>query len=179
MSEINLIKNLEKLKNIKPNQEWVNFTYENILNSDLETKPSFFQRVNILTYAPLTICVFLAVIVGSSITKEETPLQIAETEPKEEIEIKEEPVKQEPQIASINKVEEEIIVEDKNLSVIITEEILTKEIELRVEQLRSEVMACKRIEQEMLALSDEKKEICQEFEDQLNQLEEILGSENH
>ena len=59
----------------------------------------------------------------------------------------------------------------------VDKEALTKEIENRVERIRNEVKECKKIEQSLLIQDEKAKERCDNFEEQLNYLEQVLNSE--
>lgn len=193
MSEIDLIKKLERLRNVKPNKEWVNFTRESILSSNPTIqKQGFWESFNLVSLAPMMACVFTALVLGSFITSNNNEEEVAKEENiKVEdfsaavIDKKETPVsipeqkKETKEIASTNELEEDIM-EKMNLSVILNEvdkEALTKEIENRVERIRNEVKECKKIEQSLLIQDEKVKERCDNFEEQLNYLEQVLNSE--
>lgn len=195
MSEIDLIKKLERLRNVKPNKEWVNFTRESILSSNpIIQKQGFWESFNLVSLAPMMACVFTALVLGSFITSNNNEEEVAKEENiKVEdfsaavIDEKETPVsipeqkKETKEIASINDLEEDIM-EKMNLSVILNEvdkEALTKEIENRVERIRNEVKECKKIEQSLLIQDEKAKERCDNFEEQLNYLEQVLNSEEN
>lgn len=193
MSEIDLIKKLERLRSVKPNKEWVNFTRESILSSNpIIQKQGFWESFNLVSLAPMMACVFTALVLGSFITSNNNEEEVAKEENiKVEdfqaavIDKKETPInipeqkKETKEIASINDSEEGIM-EKMNLSVILNEvdkEALTKEIENRIERIRNEVKECKKIEQSLLAQDEKAKERCDNFEEQLNYLEQVLNSE--
>ena len=193
MSEIDLIKKLERLRNVRPNKEWVNFTRESILSSNpIIQKQGFWESFNLVSLAPMMACVFTAIVLGSFITSNKNEEEVAKEENiKVEdfsaavIDKKETPVnipeqkKENREIASINDLEDDIM-EKMSLSVILNEvdkEALTKEIENRVERIRNEVKECKKIEQSLLAQDEKVKERCDNFEEQLNYLEQVLNSE--
>lgn len=195
MSEIDLIKKLERLRNVKPNKEWVNFTRESILSSNpIIQKQGFWESFNLVSLAPMMACVFTALVLGSFITSNNNEEEVAKEENiKVEdfsaavIDEKEIPIsipeqkKETKEIASINDLEEDIM-EKMNLSVILNEvdkEALTKEIENRVERIRNEVKECKKIEQSLLIQDEKAKERCDNFEEQLNYLEQVLNSEEN
>lgn len=195
MSEIDLIKKLERLKNVKPNKEWVNFTRESILSSNpIIQKQGFWESFNLVSLAPMMACVFTALVLGSFITSNNNEEEVAKEEnikvedfqaavvDKKEIPISiPEQKKETKEIASINDLEEDIM-EKMNLSVILNEvdkETLTKEIENRVERIRNEVKECKKIEQSLLIQDEKAKERCDNFEEQLNYLEQVLNSEEN
>jgi len=193
MSEIDLIKKLERLRNVRPNKEWVNFTRESILSSNpIIQKQGFWESFNLVSLAPMMACVFAALVLGSFITSNKNEEEVAKEENiKVEdfsaavIDKKETPVsipeqkKETKEIASTNDLEKDIM-EKMNLSVILNEvdkEALTKEIENRIERIRNEVKECKKIEQSLLAQDEKVKERCDNFEEQLNYLEQVLNSE--
>lgn len=193
MSEIDLIKKLERLRNVRPNKEWVNFTRESILSSNpIIQKQGFWESFNLVSLAPMMACVFTAIVLGSFITSNNNEEEVAKEENiKVEdfsaavIDKKETPVnipeqkKENREIASINDLEDDIM-EKMSLSVILNEvdkEALTKEIENRVERIRNEVKECKKIEQSLLTQDEKIKERCDNFEEQLNYLEQVLNSE--
>lgn len=195
MSEIDLIKKLERLRNVKPNKEWVNFTRESILSSNpIIQKQGFWESFNLVSLAPMMACVFTALVLGSFITSNNNEEEVAKEEnikvedfqaavvDKKEIPISiPEQKKETKEIASINDLEEDIM-EKMNLSVILNEvdkETLTKEIENRVERIRNEVKECKKIEQSLLIQDEKAKERCDNFEEQLNYLEQVLNSEEN
>lgn len=195
MSEIDLIKKLERLRNVRPNKEWVNFTRESILSSNpIIQKQGFWESFNLVSLAPMMACVFTALVLGSFITSNNNEEEVAKEEnikvedfqaavvDKKEIPISiPEQKKETKEIASINDLEEDIM-EKMNLSVILNEvdkETLTKEIENRVERIRNEVKECKKIEQSLLIQDEKAKERCDNFEEQLNYLEQVLNSEEN
>lgn len=193
MSEIDLIKKLERLRNVRPNKEWVNFTRESILSSNpIIQKQGFWESFNLVSLAPMMACVFTAIVLGSFITSNNNEEEVAKEENiKVEdfsaavIDKKETPInipeqkKENREIASINDLEDDIM-EKMSLSVILNEvdkEALTKEIENRIERIRNEVKECKKIEQSLLIQDEKVKERCDNFEEQLNYLEQVLNSE--
>ncbi len=195
MSEIDLIKKLERLRNVRPNKEWVNFTRESILSSNpIIQKQGFWESFNLVSLAPMMACVFTALVLGSFITSNNNEEEVAKEEnikvedfqaavvDKKEIPISiPEQKKENREIASTNDLEKDIM-EKMNLSVILNEvdkEALTKEIENRVERIRNEVKECKKIEQSLLIQDEKAKERCDNFEEQLNYLEQVLNSEEN
>lgn len=200
MSELDLIKKLERLSDVKPSREWVNFTRDSILSSTPKAeKQSFFASFSFSSLAPMMACIFGALIFGSLVNLFNEKGEGAMTAKINSSENMTAGVldvianKEEPQVASIvqtneeastiagiDNVEEEmddLIMDEKNLAVILSEndkEAAIKEINSRLERIKNEVKECKRLEAQGL-LIDETKERCNNFEDQLNTFEQILG----
>jgi len=198
MSELDLIKKLERLSDVKPSREWVNFTRESILSSTPKMqKQSFFESFNFGSLAPMMACIFGALIFGSFVNlidnKSENTMTALNHEDVTAGVVDTLVNKEEPQTASIppkteeapivatNNMEEEddLIMDEKSLAVILNEndkQAAIKEINSRLERVKNEVKECKRLEaQGLLIEHEEAKERCENFENQLNTFEQFLG----
>lgn len=195
MSELDLIKKLERLSDVKPNKEWVKFTRESILSSTPELqKQGFFEGFHFKSLAPMMACVFGALIFGTLINTQEKEM-IAEIDIPEEmtasiidiVDIEEVkpanlPQKKELPIIATNDIEEEddLILDEQSLAVILNEadkETVIKQINSRLERVKNEVKECKRLG-ELLIDNEEAKERCANFENQLNTFEQYLREED-
>jgi hypothetical protein len=100
MSEMDLIKKLERLQKVKPSQEWVAFTKANILYAnEASSRQFFFSNFRFTTLAGVLTCVIAGFVVSVLLTpaneikptyhfSASTPVQeIIEAEPLKEQEI--------------------------------------------------------------------------------------------
>lgn len=186
MSEMDLIKKLERLQKVKPSQEWVAFTKANILYSnETPSRQFFFSNFRFTTLAGVLTCVIAGFVVSVLLTpaneikptyhfSASTPVQeIIEAEPLKEQEI--EVAKEEQEVASINIIEEPDI---SALGILDNNAYPLREMELEAEWYDKKVRECRRLEEQGL-LEGEKMEECLEYEDALNHLRRILSSENN
>ena len=188
MSELDLIKKLERLSAEKPNKDWVSFTRESILSSSPEIQKNSFERLieslDVRSLAPMMICIFAGLIFGGVTTlftpETENNLMTAVIEEGEAnvSEIASTFMKEEPVAAATPiKIEDDVLLDEQTLATMLNsenKETTLKEIESRIGQIKSEVIDCKRLG-EFLTGTD--KERCDELEDQYNKLEQILGEE--
>ena len=185
MSELHLIKKLERLNQEKPNKEWVNFTRDSIL---LETHTQEAQGVSVWfnqfkrsSFMPMTLCIFLAVICGIAITIDipTQEMQTAEIEPIIEttpIELTASIVEQTEVLEVAEVIAEPEVVEENSFSVTIDDmnNMLEGEVLDRASRIKEQVKECKRAEAQSM-LTDEQKQTCEELEEQLNTFEKFLG----
>jgi hypothetical protein len=187
MSELDLIKKLERLSAEKPNKDWVSFTRESILSSSPEIQKNSFERLieslDVRSLAPMMICIFAGLIFGGVTTlftpETENNLMTAVIEEGEAnvSEIASTLIEEEPVVATPLKIEDDVLLDEQTLATMLNsenKETTLKEIESRIGQIKSEVIDCKRLG-EFLTGTD--KERCDELEDQYNKLEQILGEE--
>ncbi len=186
MSELDLIKKLERLSAEKPNKDWVSFTRESILSSSPEIQKNSFERLieslDVRSLAPMMICIFAGLIFGGVTTlftpETENNLMTAVIE-EGEANISEiaSTLIEEPVVATSIQIEDDVLLDEQTLATMLNsenKETTLKEIESRIGQIKSEVIDCKRLG-EFLTGTD--KERCDELEDQYNKLEQILGEE--
>lgn len=187
MSELDLIKKLEKLSNEKPKREWVDFTRESILASAPQEERSFWQSLRLTEFAPVMICVFSALLVGGIISvpdQVEKELMTASIENNATASVfsanNEEKGEQAVSPASTMNVED---INEASLAVLLEEEgseEVFKELENRVERIKNEVKACKKLEEQgLLEEGTSTKTTCDEFEEQLNYLSQYLDEGNN
>ena len=191
MSELDLIKKLERLSAEKPNKDWVSFTRESILSSNPEIQKTSFERLmetlDVRSLTPMMICIFAGLIFGGVTTlftpgNEKTLMTAAVEEGSASVaEIASTtPVMEEEPLTSVQSVvplKEDILLDEQTLATMLNsenKEDTIKEIESRIEQIKNEVIDCKRLG-EFLTGTD--KERCDELEDQYNKLEQILGED--
>jgi hypothetical protein len=186
MSEIDLIRKLEKLREVKPNKEWVNFTKQSILNSKgiVDEGPNI--SIWIKQFTPLTICLCLALTFGilytSNTEENNTNNIVAESNESTTqftasvIDMVEE--EQEGVVAVIEEEEENIVIEEVIVADIIEEIDETEELSATVgvlkeiERIRQEVEIC--AEQEEY-LTDEQKETCENMKNQLEIIDKFTA----
>lgn len=186
MSELDLIKKLERLSAEKPNKDWVSFTRESILSSSPEIQKNSFERLieslDVRSLAPMMICIFAGLIFGGVTTlftpETENNLMTAVIE-EGEANVSEiaSTLIEEPVVATSIQIEDDVLLDEQTLATMLNsenKETTLKEIESRIGQIKSEVIDCKRLG-EFLTGTD--KERCDELEDQYNKLEQILGEE--
>lgn len=183
MSEMDLIKKLERLQKVKPSQEWVAFTKANILYSnETPSRQFFFSNFRFTTLAGVLTCVIAGFVVSVLLTpaNEIKPTyHFSASTPVQEI-IEAEPLKE--QEIEVAKEEQEIVAEEEiNISALGILDNNTdplREMELEAEWYDKKVRECRRLEEQGL-LEGEKMEECLEYEDALNHLRRILSSENN
>lgn len=183
MSEMDLIKKLERLQKVKPSQEWVAFTKANILYSnETPSRQFFFSNFRFTTLAGVLTCVIAGFVVSVLLTpaNEIKPTyHFSASTPVQEI-IEAEPLKE--QEIEVAKEEQEVVVEEEiNISALGILDNNTdplREMELEAEWYDKKVRECRRLEEQGL-LEGEKMEECLEYEDALNHLRRILSSENN
>ena len=183
MSEMDLIKKLERLQKVKPSQEWVAFTKANILYSnETPSRQFFFSNFRFTTLAGVLTCVIAGFVVSVLLTpaNEIKPTyHFSASTPVQEI-IEEEPLKE--QEIEVAKEEQEIVAEEEiNISALGILDNNTdplREMELEAEWYDKKVRECRRLEEQGL-LEGENMEECLEYEDALNHLRRILSSENN
>ena len=183
MSELDLIKKLEKLSNEKPKREWVDFTRESILASAPQEERSFWQSLRLTEFAPVMICVFSALLVGGIISvpdQGEKELMTASIENNATASVfstnNEEEREQAVSPASTIKVED---INEASLAVLLKEEG-SEEFFKEVERIKNEVKACKKLEEQgLLEEGTSTKTTCDEFEEQLNYLSQYLDEGNN
>ncbi len=169
MSEIDLIRQLEKLKQVKPNKEWVSFTKESILSSRevVEERQGFNLWVRQL--APLTICVCLAITFGILYTAN-TQEQTLETAEVNDDKIIEEPVSMMASIVEVIETAQEQ--QEEPIEEIAYSDIMenidsnsdTEAVLKEIERIRKEVVAC---EAQQEYLNEEQKQTCENMKKQL------------
>lgn len=191
MSELDLIKKLEKLSAEKPKKEWVDFTRESILaTTPVIEERNFWQSLRVREFAPMMICIFSALIIGGFISSPQGNEPGLMTAQMGEIENytasiitttqnnnEEEPaIEEEPVIAS-NPIINNDVVEEVSLSTLMSEgdkEAITKE----MERTLNGVKECKRLEEQgLLEEESNAKKTCDELEDRLNNLSQYLSEE--
>jgi hypothetical protein len=183
MSEMDLIKKLERLQKVKPSQEWVAFTKANILYSnETPSRQFFFSNFRFTTLAGVLTCVIAGFVVSVLLTpaNEIKPTyHFSASTPVQEI-IEAEPLKE--QEIEVAKEEQEVVVEEEiNISALGILDNNTdplREMELEAEWYDKKVRECRRLEEQGL-LEGENMEECLEYEDALNHLRRILSSENN
>ncbi len=183
MSEMDLIKKLERLQKVKPSQEWVAFTKANILYSnETSSRQFFFSNFRFTTLAGVLTCVIAGFVVSVLLTpaNEIKPTyHFSASTPVQEI-IEAEPLKE--QEIEVAKEEQEIVAEEEiNISALGILDNNTdplREMELEAEWYDKKVRECRRLEEQGL-LEGENMEECLEYEDALNHLRRILSSENN
>lgn len=183
MSEMDLIKKLERLQKVKPSQEWVAFTKANILYSnETPSRQFFFSNFRFTTLAGVLTCVIAGFVVSVLLTpaNEIKPTyHFSASTPVQEI-IEAEPLKE--QEIEVAKEEQEIVAEEEiNISALGILDNNTdplREMELEAEWYDKKVRECRRLEEQGL-LEGENMEECLEYEDALNHLRRILSSENN
>lgn len=183
MSEMDLIKKLERLQKVKPSQEWVAFTKANILYAnEASSRQFFFSNFRFTTLAGVLTCVIAGFVVSVLLTpaNEIKPTyHFSASTPVQEI-IEEEPLKE--QEIEVAKEEQEIVAEEEiNISALGIQDNNTdplREMELEAEWYDKKVRECRRLEEQGL-LEGENMEECLEYEDALNHLRRILSSENN
>lgn len=183
MSEMDLIKKLERLQKVKPSQEWVAFTKANILYSnETPSRQFFFSNFRFTTLAGVLTCVIAGFVVSVLLTpaNEIKPTyHFSASTPVQEI-IEAEPLKE--QEIEVAKEEQEIVAEEEinisALGILDNNAYPLREMELEAEWYDKKVRECRRLEEQGL-LEGEKMEECLEYEDALNHLRRILSSENN
>jgi hypothetical protein len=183
MSEMDLIKKLERLQKVKPSQEWVAFTKANILYSnETPSRQFFFSNFRFTTLAGVLTCVIAGFVVSVLLTpaNEIKPTyHFSASTPVQEI-IEAEPLKE--QEIEVAKEEQELVIEEEiNISALGILDNNTdplREMELEAEWYDKKVRECRRLEEQGL-LEGENMEECLEYEDALNHLRRILSSENN
>lgn len=183
MSEMDLIKKLERLQKVKPSQEWVAFTKANILYSnETPSRQFFFSNFRFTTLAGVLTCVIAGFVVSVLLTpaNEIKPTyHFSASTPVQEI-IEAEPLKE--QEIEVAKEEQEVVVEEEinisALGILDNNAYPLREMELEAEWYDKKVRECRRLEEQGL-LEGEKMEECLEYEDALNHLRRILSSENN
>lgn len=183
MSELDLIKKLEKLSNEKPKREWVDFTRESILASAPQEERSFWQSLRLTEFAPVMICVFSALLVGGIISvpdQVEKELMTASIENNATASVfsanNEEKIEQAVSPASTINVED---INEASLAVLLEEEG-SEEVFKELEGIRNEVKACKKLEEQgLLEEGTSTKITCDEFEERLNYLSQYLDEGNN
>jgi len=204
MSELNLIKKLERLSEEKPQREWAQFTKESILASNPKIQKQgiglFFESFNLASYAPMMVCVFVALIFGGFINLFENSeggetMAVNDTSVAADLTGSvsdiasmssiNEPVESNPLIATIENeqitTEEEPITNGDSLAVVLDDVdamAVSEEIANRVQRIKNEVKECKKLDaQGLLESGSEEKQKCDNLEDQLNYFEQILGEQ--
>jgi len=183
MSELDLIKKLEKLSNEKPKREWVDFTRESILASAPQEERSFWQSLRLTEFAPVMICVFSALLVGGIISvpdQVEKELMTASIENNATASVFSTNNEEEPQQAvspaSTINVED---IDEASLAVLLKEEG-SEEFFKEVERIKNEVKACKKLEEQGLLEEGTSAKInCDKFEEDLNYLSQYLDEGNN
>lgn len=183
MSEMDLIKKLERLQKVKPSQEWVAFTKANILYAnEASSRQFFFSNFRFTTLAGVLTCVIAGFVVSVLLTpaNEIKPTyHFSASTPVQEI-IEAEPLKE--QEIEVAKEEQEVVVEEEinisALGILDNNAYPLREMELEAEWYDKKVRECRRLEEQGL-LEGEKMEECLEYEDALNHLRRILSSENN
>jgi hypothetical protein len=183
MSEMDLIKKLERLQKVKPSQEWVAFTKANILYAnEASSRQFFFSNFRFTTLAGVLTCVIAGFVVSVLLTpaNEIKPTyHFSASTPVQEI-IEAEPLKE--QEIEVAKEEQEVVVEEEiNISALGIQDnnaYPLREMELEAEWYDKKVRECRRLEEQGL-LEGENMEECLEYEDALNHLRRILSSENN
>lgn len=183
MSEMDLIKKLERLQKVKPSQEWVAFTKANILYSnETPSRQFFFSNFRFTTLAGVLTCVIAGFVVSVLLTpaNEIKPTyHFSASTPVQEI-IEAEPLKE--QEIEVAKEEQEIVAEEEinisALGILDNNAYPLREMELEAEWYDKKVRECRRLEEQGL-LEGENMEECLEYEDALNHLRRILSSENN
>ena len=185
MSELNLIKKLERLNQEKPNKEWVNFTRDSILLETHEQEARgasvWFNQFKRSSFMPMSLCIFLAVICGIAITIDipNSEMQTAEIEPIIEsipeltASVVAPVIEDEPQqVAEITP--ETPVIEQNSSAVMIGDmnNMTKKDMEKQVEIMTRDVKECRRLE---VMLTEEQKANCDEKEEQLNIFAEVLA----
>lgn len=183
MSEMDLIKKLERLQKVKPSQEWVAFTKANILYSnETPSRQFFFSNFRFTTLAGVLTCVIAGFVVSVLLTpaNEIKPTyHFSASTPVQEI-IEAEPLKE--QEIEVAKEEQELVIEEEinisALGILDNNAYPLREMELEAEWYDKKVRECRRLEEQGL-LEGENMEECLEYEDALNHLRRILSSENN
>lgn len=183
MSEMDLIKKLERLQKVKPSQEWVAFTKANILYAnEASSRQFFFSNFRFTTLAGVLTCVIAGFVVSVLLTpaNEIKPTyHFSASTPVQEI-IEAEPLKE--QEIEVAKEEQEVVVEEEinisALGILDNNAYPLREMELEAEWYDKKVRECRRLEEQGL-LEGENMEECLEYEDALNHLRRILSSENN
>lgn len=203
MSELDLIKKLERLGEERPNREWVDFTRESILASNPVMQKQgislFMDNFNLASLAPMMVCIFAALIFGGFInyfnndeegeTMAENNNMMATDLMAALSDVQEHQVVEENNKSEINNVETPLVAgiesnieaKDYNLGDVIDDinkEDVSEEIANRIERIKNEVKECKRLEsQGLIEKNSEQKEMCNSLEEQLNYFEKILGEQ--
>lgn len=183
MSEMDLIKKLERLQKVKPSQEWVAFTKANILYAnEASSRQFFFSNFRFTTLAGVLTCVIAGFVVSVLLTpaNEIKPTyHFSASTPVQEI-IEAEPLKE--QEIEVAKEEQEVVVEEEinisALGILDNNAYPLREMELEAEWYDKKVRECRRLKEQGL-LEGENMEECLEYEDALNHLRRILSSENN
>lgn len=204
MSEIDLIKKLERLNSEKPNKDWVAFTKESILSTSPELERQgfglWFEKERLSNFAPLTICVMMGLIFGFFVVSvDNQPKQVlvenneqeqgdllvsAETEQNQEInnETEESVIADLPEDYTGSSQQEEPSIEELQASLIsaaLSEEESAEVIDTikqRAERIKQEIIECNKNEMQGL-LNEEDQQRCFELKEQLNQFEEFLNND--
>ncbi|MDD4439971.1 MAG: hypothetical protein PHS04_18355 [Tissierellia bacterium] len=196
MSELDLIKKLERLSAEKPNKDWVSFTRESILSSNPEIQKTSFERLmetlDVRSLTPMMICIFAGLIFGGVTTlftpgNEKTLMTAAVEEGSAsvaEIASTTPVIEEEPLVANTTVEKEDVLLDEQTLATMLNseDEEIKKEgityVTQELERMKNDVKECRKLAEFLTGTAREecdKKEVA--YNQYYNQYYKSLGED--